>query len=88
VTKRKSTPRLTAKKIKVLKVEQIEPGKQRVELEIEAAPVPLPELVAFPVVLEQHELNEVVGEIKEGQEPLALPAEKRTLVTWLKSWWN
>ena len=56
MTKRQKNKKFkkTARKIKVLKVVPIEPDKHIVELEIEGAPAPIPEIPAelFPLEIE------------------------------------
>ena len=69
----KRTKTLSARKIRLLKIEEPEPGKQRVELEIEGAPlqVPAPIEPDKPV-----ELDLTVPEVAEN-----------SWLKWLRSLW-
>jgi hypothetical protein len=75
-----------AKKIKILKVEPVEgePEKQRVELEIEGAPIALPDHpIQLPVELAAPEFL-ALGTL-DAQH---IPEEKKGIIAWLKSWWD
>ena len=83
----------TAKKIKIIKIEQLEPEahapveeqKHRVELEVVGIPIPLPpDPIAFPVEIEAPEF--LASEI--AHTPEEVPEQKKGIIEWLKSWWN
>jgi len=85
----------TARKITILKVEPIppatpdEPPRQRVELEVEAAPIPLPDHpVAFPVEIVPDEFVATHEAYVSDDLPLTVPEEKKGIINWLRSWWN
>lgn len=91
----------TAKKIKILKIEPLEPDahaplenqRHRVELEVEGAPIPLPEHpLTLPIEVVEQEFRRVEGSavIDANQaEPAddVIPEEKKGIINWLKSFW-